>query len=147
MQFQINSEKTQALMTGDLTFADHASFKALIGSLLEGRGSPIVIDLSELDFIDSAGLGMLLLIRDEANKAARKLVLRGPIGQVKRMFGVTNPLGRRLRGHAVGGASATGRTMHRGGSRHSKCPASDSAKIAGVSQSHCDDQIGLQNAH
>ncbi|WP_295850065.1 STAS domain-containing protein [Tardiphaga sp.] len=89
MQFQINSEKTQALMTGDLTFADHASFKALIGSLLKGRGSPIVIDLSELDFIDSAGLGMLLLIRDEANKAARKLVLRGPIGQVKRMFGVT----------------------------------------------------------
>ena len=89
MQFQINIEKTQALMTGDLTFADHASFKPLIGSLLEGRGSSIVIDLSELDFIDSTGLGILPLIRDKANKAARKLVPRGPIGQVKRMFGVT----------------------------------------------------------
>ena len=89
MQFQVNENKTQAAMSGDFTFADHASFKSLVGHLFEGQESPIIIDLSALEFIDSAGLGMLLLVRDEANKAARKLVLRSPNGQVKRMFGVT----------------------------------------------------------
>jgi HptB-dependent secretion and biofilm anti anti-sigma factor len=39
--------------------------------------------------VDSAGLGMLLLARDEAKKNNRELILKGPCGQVKRMFGVT----------------------------------------------------------
>jgi anti-anti-sigma factor len=50
---------------------------------------PIVIDLAKVEFIDSAGLGMLLIARDEASKASRQLTLRGPQGQVKRMFAVT----------------------------------------------------------
>lgn len=32
---------------------------------------------------------MLLIVRDEADKAQRSLILRGPHGQVKRMFAVT----------------------------------------------------------
>jgi anti-anti-sigma factor len=49
----------------------------------------MVIDLSKLEFIDSAGLGMLLIARDEAKKAGRNLTLRGPQGQVKRTFSAT----------------------------------------------------------
>jgi HptB-dependent secretion and biofilm anti anti-sigma factor len=89
MQFQVNGANAHVSISGEFTFTDHAAFKVMVGQLLAGQGSPMVIDLSKLEFIDSAGLGMLLLARDEASKAARKLVLRAPHGQVKRMFGVT----------------------------------------------------------
>jgi anti-anti-sigma factor len=89
MQFKIEEDDAQVSISGEFTFTDHASVKLLVSRLFAGKGSPIVIDLSKLEFIDSAGLGMLLLARDEANKTARKLILRGPRGQVKRMFGVT----------------------------------------------------------
>jgi anti-anti-sigma factor len=89
MQFQLDSDAAIVRLSGEFTFTDHAEFRSIVGSLFDGKSSPVVIDLSKLEFIDSAGLGMLLLARDEASKASRSLVLRGPAGQVKRMFGVT----------------------------------------------------------
>jgi anti-anti-sigma factor len=88
MDFQITSDKSNALIRGDFTFSDHAAFKQMVGSLMESESPAITLDLSNLSFIDSAGLGMLLLVREEAGKSHRKLVLKSPVGQVKRMFGV-----------------------------------------------------------
>jgi anti-anti-sigma factor len=89
MQIQLDSDAALVQISGEFTFNDHAAFKSLVERLFEVKGSSIVIDLSKLEFIDSAGLGMLLLARDEAKKASRGLILRGPNGQVKRMFGAT----------------------------------------------------------
>jgi HptB-dependent secretion and biofilm anti anti-sigma factor len=89
MQFQMDDNAALVRISGEFTFTDHQAFKSLMGRMFEGKASTVVIDLSKLEFIDSAGLGMLLLARDEAKKADRELVLRGPSGQVKRMFGVT----------------------------------------------------------
>ena len=89
MQFQLDNNSSLVSMSGEFTFTDHAQFKTLVTRLFETKDAPVVIDLSKLEFIDSAGLGMLLLARDEAKKTNRALILRGPSGQVKRMFGVT----------------------------------------------------------
>jgi HptB-dependent secretion and biofilm anti anti-sigma factor len=89
MQFTFDGGAGQVALSGEFTFTDHVSFKDLVSRLLEAEQPQIVIDLSKLDFIDSAGLGMLLLVREAAGKASRKVVLRGPHGQVKRMFDVT----------------------------------------------------------
>jgi len=89
MQFQLDNNSSLVSMSGEFTFTDHGQFKSMVTRLFETTGAPVVIDLSKLEFIDSAGLGMLLLARDEAKKTNRALILRGPSGQVKRMFGVT----------------------------------------------------------
>jgi anti-anti-sigma factor len=89
MQFQFVGNDACVQMTGDLTFTDHATFKAMTDRLFGGSDKSVTMDLAKLEFIDSAGLGMLLLARDVADKAGRKLVLRSPSGQVKRMFGLT----------------------------------------------------------
>jgi HptB-dependent secretion and biofilm anti anti-sigma factor len=89
MQFQMADNAALVSISGEFTFSDHTAFKSLMNRLLAGKASPVVIDLSRLELIDTAGLGMLLLARDEANKTSRKLVLRGPHGQVKIMFDVT----------------------------------------------------------
>jgi anti-anti-sigma factor len=88
MDFQIDSQKANAKILGDFTFSDHAAFKQMVNDLFEGKSPSITLDLSQVTFIDSAGLGMLLLVREEAEKSHRKLVLQSPTGQVKRMFGV-----------------------------------------------------------
>jgi HptB-dependent secretion and biofilm anti anti-sigma factor len=89
MRFEFNNDDTTVSISGEFTFTDHVAFKAIASRLLERQGTPIIIDLAKLEFIDSAGLGMLLIVREEADKAHRSLVLRGPCGQVKRMFDVT----------------------------------------------------------
>jgi len=48
----------------------------------------IFVDLADVEFIDSAGLGMLLLARDEISKKSSSLTLKSPQGQVQRMFSV-----------------------------------------------------------
>jgi HptB-dependent secretion and biofilm anti anti-sigma factor len=86
---EIKMDNDAVRIAGEFTFTDHASFKSMIDRLLEGNSPSVTMDLGQLKFIDSAGLGMLLLARDAFGKADRKLVLRAPSGQVKRMFGLT----------------------------------------------------------
>lgn len=89
MQIQVDRSAGLIAVSGEFTFVDHGPFKQMVDEVLLSTGQSIVIDLSKLDFIDSAGLGMLLLARDEAKRNDRELILKRPNGQVKRMFGVT----------------------------------------------------------
>jgi anti-anti-sigma factor len=89
MQINVDRAVGHISVSGEFTFADHAPFKQMVSEIFAVKGKSVVIDLSKLDFIDSAGLGMLLLARDEAKKNDRELILKRPVGQVKRMFGVT----------------------------------------------------------
>ena len=86
MNFNFSANNTTVAINGDLTFTDHGAFLDVMKRLLGTTGSSIAIDLAQVAFIDSAGLGMLLIARDEARKAGRRLILRSPQGQVKRMF-------------------------------------------------------------
>jgi HptB-dependent secretion and biofilm anti anti-sigma factor len=89
MRFEFDGDNARVSISGEFTFIDHLAFREIANRLFETGDKPVVIDLSQLQFIDSAGLGMLLIARDEAKKANRGLTLRGPQGQVERMFAVT----------------------------------------------------------
>jgi anti-anti-sigma factor len=89
MEITVDRNAGRIAVSGEFTFTDQAPFKDVITELFQAKGAAVSIDLSKLEFIDSAGLGMLLLARDEAKKSERELILMHPAGQVKRMFGVT----------------------------------------------------------
>lgn len=89
MKFELDRENCSVCLSGDFTFTDHGQFRDLMSRLFEVQSPRLSFDLADLDFIDSAGLGMLLLARDEAEKRSCKIVLRRATGQVKRMFGLT----------------------------------------------------------
>lgn len=65
MDFQINQEGrgVVAVLSGRLTFKENTEFRTLLERLGRTEG-PVLLDLTQLDFIDSAGLGMLLVMRD-----------------------------------------------------------------------------------
>ncbi len=90
MDYGINTagEETVVDLRGRLTFNDHAEFRELITEMVGSKKTRQVIELSSLEFVDSAGLGMLLIAREELSGANAELVLRNPQGQVKRVLTV-----------------------------------------------------------
>jgi anti-anti-sigma factor len=90
MDYGLNTagEETVVDLRGRLTFNDHAEFRELITEMVGSKKAHQVIDLSSLEFVDSAGLGMLLIAREELSGAKAELRLRNPQGQVKRVLNV-----------------------------------------------------------
>jgi anti-anti-sigma factor len=68
------------------TFADHIKFRSVIEAISHEKVDAIYINLQDVPYIDSAGLGMLLLARDQAQQARKILTLLHPRQQVKKMF-------------------------------------------------------------
>jgi anti-anti-sigma factor len=89
MRFEFKGDDSHVVLSGDLTFTDHMVFREIADRMAASKDKSIVIEVANLSFIDSAGLGMLLIAREEARKANRALILRGATGQVKRMFNLT----------------------------------------------------------
>jgi anti-anti-sigma factor len=76
-------------MRGRFTFAENQKFKTILQQSLHAKPSVVIFDLSKVEFIDSAGLGMLLLAKDEMDAANASILLKGANGQVKKMLNVS----------------------------------------------------------
>lgn len=81
-------QEAQVRMTGRLTFNDHAKLRALIKEMLSNPAKRQILDLGALEFVDSAGIGMLLIAREELSNLDKQFVLRKATGQVKRVLTV-----------------------------------------------------------
>ena len=90
MDYGIEDKEQETLvrLRGRLTFNDHAKLRALIREMLQNKARRQVLDLSTLEFVDSAGIGMLLIAREEMANADKQLILRAAAGQVKRVLTV-----------------------------------------------------------
>lgn len=71
---------------GRLTYAEHGAFRQLIDGFEHLWRDDVVIDLSDLHFIDSAGMGLLLVARDLAAACGGRVRLGNALGQVARML-------------------------------------------------------------
>ena len=77
-------------LTGELDLSATPSLEEEIGRLAEDDGvRRVVLDLRELEFMDSTGLRMVALASRSLNAAGRELVLvRGP-DTIHRVFAIT----------------------------------------------------------
>lgn len=89
LQSATKNGTTEFVLSGRLVFADNPKFREIITATEQSGGEAVVIDVSRLEFVDSAGLGMFLLARNAANEHRVKLVLRRPAGQVERIFALS----------------------------------------------------------
>ena len=69
-----NTGSSRISLDESLTFDHHTDFRVSLKQALNGTG-PIEIDCSTLEYVDSAGLGMLLLTKTEAEKKGRTVKL------------------------------------------------------------------------
>lgn len=71
------------------TFSDHLEFKKFFDVFDKNTFKNMEIDASSLEFVDSAALGLFLLLRDRAIQAQVKLTIIRPQGQVQKMFKIS----------------------------------------------------------
>lgn len=79
-------DSVQVDLSGRLTFSDYTQFRELTDSFAEQNLKMCKLNLSDLEFIDSAGLGMLLIARDRLRMRDGDVVLKGAQGQVRKML-------------------------------------------------------------
>ena len=65
-------------------------FNSASEKVLRGKDSEIVVDLGGASYIDSAGMGMLLVLRDRARAESKTVILKGIGGAVKDILGIAN---------------------------------------------------------
>lgn len=81
------SDETLSLtLKGKLTFADYKHFQNMFQRLEGGHSKKIDIHIGGLEFIDSSGIGMLLLLKEKCDQRNLGLNIHKPTGQVKKMF-------------------------------------------------------------
>ncbi|MBX9977450.1 MAG: STAS domain-containing protein [Alphaproteobacteria bacterium] len=77
-------------LRGRLTFSDYSIFREISDYLNQFSPKSCLLDLKDLEFIDSAGLGMLLIVRDKVTAKNGTVVLKNSQGQVKKMLTLGN---------------------------------------------------------
>ena len=76
----------EVVLTGELDIATVDDAERRIEAAAAGSPSVLVVDLSQLEFVDSSGVRLVLLADDRARAAGRGLVVRLGTGHALRVF-------------------------------------------------------------
>jgi anti-sigma B factor antagonist len=76
-------------LRGELDLAGAAELRSRLRTACADAGGRVALELSELSFIDSTGLSILVEYHEKARAAGGRLVLVAPQPGVVRVFGVT----------------------------------------------------------
>ena len=90
---QENEKEIVAVLSGELDTVAAPEFETAMRPVLESKGRDIVIDCTELEYIASSGLRILLNILKNARASGRRVVLRNVndiIHDVLEMTGFVN---------------------------------------------------------
>jgi anti-anti-sigma factor len=92
---QANSEVTngKAVITlqGRFDFSAHRAFRGSCAGHIESADvTEVEVDLKGVNYVDSSALGMLLLLRERAIAANKRISLRNSHGVVKQVLDVAN---------------------------------------------------------
>jgi anti-anti-sigma factor len=80
---------TYMTLGGEFDLAAIEQFESAIGKLEANEPETLVIDLSELDFMDSSGLRALVMADQRARQRGRRLAIVPGPPSVRRVFEIT----------------------------------------------------------
>lgn len=81
--------ETVVHLDGDLDLASAADLVAVVHEELRAGSTYLVIDLRDLAFIDSTGLGAIARLQEQAAGDGAELVVRNPSALASRAFEIT----------------------------------------------------------
>ena len=78
-------------LAGRFDFNSHREFRVAVERLGDNAGlKSVTIDFSEVEYLDSSALGMLLMLRDKMIAAKKDVTLSGVHGNVKQVLDIAN---------------------------------------------------------
>jgi len=88
---QIHDHSARISMSGRFDFQVHREFKEAYTSLIEDvTVHEIEVEMSNVDYIDSSALGMLMLLNERAKAGNKSVVLLNASGVVSQVLEVAN---------------------------------------------------------
>ncbi len=89
--FQFEPDITGVSCAGRFTLGTRLSeTEALFNSLIKQGARKLVLDLTHVEFVDSAGLGIIMHISGEIRQRGGHFRIAGASDQVKRLFDITH---------------------------------------------------------
>ncbi len=91
MQFSLRDDgaSVHVALEGQLNFAANEDFQGLLAQLTPHRNKSIIFDMTALSHIDSVGLGLLYIAREDVGDAGSTIILAHPRDNVLRMLQLT----------------------------------------------------------
>jgi anti-anti-sigma factor len=86
---QENEKQLVAVLEGELDTAAAPAFEEAMQPLFDSKGREIVIDCTDLEYIASSGLRILLNILKKAKASGSRVVLRGVNEVIRDVFELT----------------------------------------------------------
>lgn len=77
-------------LDGTMDYTTTNSLNGLINDINSIKATQVVFDMAKVSRVDSVGLGMLHLAKDEIIGKGRRLTIRGAAGNVRRLFELTD---------------------------------------------------------
>lgn len=85
------NERVTLRLSGRFQFDSHRAFRSAYEVFHADAGvKVIVLDFSDVDYLDSSALGMLLLLREKLGAVGKEVELANPRGAVKQVLEVAN---------------------------------------------------------
>jgi anti-sigma B factor antagonist len=89
--FHFEPDITGISCSGRFTLGTRLSeTEAMVQTLLDQGVRKLVLDLTHVDFVDSAGLGIIMRIYGEMTERGGHFRIAGPHEQVRRLFDITH---------------------------------------------------------
>ena len=90
MNYKINAkpDETRVLLFDSLSFKDQQDFRKLVTEVMDGKPQRVTVDLTDVKTIDSAGLGLLVILNGQLTKAGGKVTLFRPNEAVARLLSI-----------------------------------------------------------
>ncbi len=85
----INSENSDVIGSVELDIETQAQFIEMINTLLDAKNLHIILDMSNISYIDSSGLWSLFESHKKAEQKLGKIVLLNPTKDVLRVLEIT----------------------------------------------------------
>ena len=87
---ETNNRKATLRLEGNFTYTQRKAFQAMLKTVCTDQVEEVVIDLSQVAFLDSAALGLLMISHRQLEAERRKLSLAYPQPTVRQIIELAN---------------------------------------------------------
>jgi anti-sigma B factor antagonist len=84
-----SGESVAARLTGDLDIVNAEDVKRALTQLIDSGPKALALDMGDVRFVDSSGLGTLVAVHRHAEANGASFVVRAVPAQVQRLFEIT----------------------------------------------------------
>ncbi|WP_303867031.1 STAS domain-containing protein [Acetobacterium wieringae] len=86
----IEMEKTSMVsIKGEIDIYSIEKFREIIEERIKTQAPEIILDCSELSYMDSTGMGVLIELRNKTKEMGQKIIMMNPRPNIKKLLSLT----------------------------------------------------------